>query len=211
MKKTFILTISVLVGLWAAAANDRFYIEDFSLAAGETRTVSILLDNVEEYTAFQADLYLPEGLTATNIALTSRKSANHTLSVSHWADGGMRLLSYSIRVMPYSGNSGPLVTMDVTASEGWSGPATISLRNIIFTTTTGAELPFPDETCTVTAPSPGDVNMDGEVDVADVTALISYILGNEVSPFSAVNADMDGDGGHDVADVTAIIAIILGV
>lgn len=200
--------IATAVAMWAAA-SDRFYIEDFSIAAGETRTVSILLDNEEEYTAFQADLYLPEGLTATNVALTSRKDSNHTLSVSNLPDGGMRMLSYSVRVKPYTGNSGALVTMDVTASDSWTGPATIALRNIVFTTTTGAELPFADEVCTVTLHNPGDVNMDGTVDVLDVTTLISKILGNEVTPFSDDNADMDGDSIHDVLDVTGIIALIL--
>lgn len=200
----------VMAVAMSAAATDRFYIEDFSIAAGETRTVEILLDNEEEYTAFQADLYLPEGLTATNIALTGRKSANHTLSVSHWADGGRRLLSYSIRVMPYSGNSGALVTMDLTASEDWSGPATISLRNIVFTTTTGAELPFADETCTVTLLYPGDVNMDETVDVDDATALINKILGKAVPVFNADNADMNGDNEHDISDVSSIINLILG-
>ena len=67
MKKTIILFTAMVVAL-GAAATDRFYIEDFTISPGETRTVSILLDNEAEYTAFQSDLYLPEGLTAANIS-----------------------------------------------------------------------------------------------------------------------------------------------
>ena len=52
-----------VVSLLCAAATDRFYIEDFSIAPGETRTVSILLDNEAAYTAFQTDIYMPNGLT----------------------------------------------------------------------------------------------------------------------------------------------------
>ena len=208
MTRTIILTMVMMAAL-CAAASDRFYLENFSIAAGETRTVGILLDNEAVYTAFQADLYLPEGLTATNITLTDREDASHTLSLSNLPDGGKRLLSYSIRVKPYSENSGALVTMDITASGNWMGPATIALHNIIFTAITGAELPFADETCAVTLRNPGDVNIDGTVDVLDVTTLISKILGNPVPQFSADNADIDGDSIHDVADVTAIIAIIL--
>ena len=55
----------------------------------------------------------------------------------------------------------------------------------------------------------GDVNGDGRVDVSDVTALISKVLGNEVSPFNAANADMNGDNRLDVSDVTALIAMVL--
>ena len=56
----------------------------------------------------------------------------------------------------------------------------------------------------------GDVNMDGIVDVADVTAIISYILGTEVSPFNMAVANINNDDAIDVADVTSIIAFILG-
>lgn len=51
MKKTIIWLMAMVVAL-GAAATDRFYIEDFALAPGESRAVSILLDNEVEYTAF---------------------------------------------------------------------------------------------------------------------------------------------------------------
>ncbi len=51
----------------------------------------------------------------------------------------------------------------------------------------------------------GDVNNDNAVDVADVTKVVSIILGSEGS--SA--ADVNKDGSVDVADVTKIISIIL--
>ena len=58
----------------------------------------------------------------------------------------------------------------------------------------------------------GDVNHDTFVDVADVTALIGYILGNNTGEFYLEQANVDGDAENtiDVGDVTALIAIILG-
>lgn len=56
----------------------------------------------------------------------------------------------------------------------------------------------------------GDVNMDGAIDVSDVTALIAHILGTEVTPFNEAAADVTSDSSIDVSDVTALIAIILG-
>ena len=61
----------------------------------------------------------------------------------------------------------------------------------------------------VVSPRMGDVNMDGSVNVADVTALISYILGTPVSPFNVDVANINGDESINVADVTGLIAIIL--
>lgn len=66
------------------------------------------------------------------------------------------------------------------------------------------------ESYTNTAPpiyEPGDVNGDGMVNVSDVTALVSIILGN--TPMDAA-ADVNGDGVVNVSDVTALVSIILG-
>ena len=62
-----------------------------------------------------------------------------------------------------------------------------------------------------------DVDRDGEIDVADVTAIIAIILvqGNDSETESLKKiydydvADVDRDGAIDVADVTALIDIIL--
>lgn len=55
----------------------------------------------------------------------------------------------------------------------------------------------------------GDVNGDGNVDVADITALASYILGEPSADFVLANADVNEDGSIDVADITAVATIIL--
>ena len=57
--------------------------------------------------------------------------------------------------------------------------------------------------------TPGDVNMDGRVDVADVAALIDIALGSVLCDYDPVAADLDGDGKFTVIDVTALIAMIL--
>lgn len=51
--------------------------------------------------------------------------------------------------------------------------------------------------------------MDGNLDVSDVTALISKILGQNPSPFNSAAGDIDGNGIHDVNDVTGIITLIV--
>lgn len=195
-----------------AAATDRFYIDDFTISTGETVTVSIQLDNETEYTAFQSDIYLPEGLAAANFALTARKSSNHSLTATILPDGGIRLLSYSLQLKTYRGNSGALVTFDLTASDDFAGDATIALRNTLFTTEAGVEIPFDNEECQVTLPVEGirgDVNDDGYVTIADVTVLIDYLLGTSVLHFNSGNADVNGNGEITIADVSALIDMLL--
>ena len=55
----------------------------------------------------------------------------------------------------------------------------------------------------------GDANIDGQVDVADITTVASFILGTTPKPWSPANADANADGTIDVADITAIASIIL--
>ena len=55
----------------------------------------------------------------------------------------------------------------------------------------------------------GDVNHDGKVDVADVTTLVDYILGNTPQGFNSNNCDVNEDTKIDVSDVTSLVDIIL--
>ena len=54
----------------------------------------------------------------------------------------------------------------------------------------------------------GDVNGDGFVTSADVTALYNFLLNNDSSDL--VNGDQDGDGYITSGDVTIIYNILLG-
>ena len=54
-------------------------------------------------------------------------------------------------------------------------------------------------------PLTGDVNGDGEVNIADVNAVIDMILtGKQATP-----GDVNGDGEVNIADVNAVIDSIL--
>ena len=52
---------------------------------------------------------------------------------------------------------------------------------------------------------PADVNRDGEVNIADVNAIIDAILNDSMPP----NADVNQDGEVNIADVNAVIDVIL--
>ena len=76
------------------------------------------------------------------------------------------------------------------SSEGesnWSMPMSVSLGSILL----------------------GDADDDGEVTVADITAIASSILGTEPEKWNAKNADADQDGQITVSDITTTASIIL--
>lgn len=55
----------------------------------------------------------------------------------------------------------------------------------------------------------GDVNKDGSITIADVTALVNIILG-KTTDYESRLADVNTDGSITIADVTALVNIILG-
>lgn len=55
----------------------------------------------------------------------------------------------------------------------------------------------------------GDVNRDGVIDIADVSAIIAHMFGDELPVFDEVAADVNGDNIIDVDDINAIIDMIL--
>lgn len=60
----------------------------------------------------------------------------------------------------------------------------------------------------VAAAEPGDVNGDGNVTAADITALYNYLLNSDETYLST--SDVNGDGNITSADITAVYNILLG-
>ena len=55
----------------------------------------------------------------------------------------------------------------------------------------------------------GDVNNDGEVTIADVTALVNVLLGKDTSSYNLDAADVNENGTRTIADVTELVNILL--
>ena len=109
----------------------------------------------------------------------------------------------------YTARTNKMYTIGITASEklgfvkatGTAMPANKAWIEYDGT----AELVLPIENTTLK----GDVNMDGQVNVADVTTLVDYILGKNPSPCDGNACDVNEDGNVNVSDVTSLVDIIL--
>ena len=217
MRKTIALLVAALVTIAATAAN-RLYLPDFTICPGETVLVALILENDEQFTAFQTDLILPEGITVVQeddeylFELSGRKASDHTIVSKMREDGALRMVSFSIGVKPYSGNNGALVIIPFTAADDFTGPATIKLKNSRLANLEGEEFVLAGESSHVIQLEEqilGDVNGDGAVNVTDVTQLISYVANGCTSSVHIENADLINDGNINVSDVTSLINRII--
>ena len=213
-----------LVAWIAAQAEDKLYISDFNINAGETKQVEIMLDNSVAYTALQADIYLPEGLTIEQddgeylFDLTDRKARNHTISSADLSSGAIRILIASQTLKEISGNSGALVTFNIIADASFSGTHTIKLSNIVATEANRTEHLLADTECVVTGPQGGEeppIAGDDRLYISDFTITagetkqVEIMLDNTVA-YTALQADIylpegltiEQDDGEYLFDLT---------
>lgn len=132
-----------------ALSNDYLSVEDFTIYAGETKEVEIYLDNTKGYTAFQADIHLPEGLVlAENASLGSRASVSHMLVTCLSNANVLRTVAFSLLAEDFNSNDGCLVKFAVTAKKNFAG-GTLSIENVMFATSDEDGYVLSDVTATI--------------------------------------------------------------
>ena len=217
MNKRIISAIVFLLALVnQVSAEDKVTISDFVISAGETKELSITLENEVTYAAFQFDLYLPGGLIVSEYSKDQTRIPQETvLSMAKQTDGGYRFIAVAMQATPIAGTSGGVVTVKVTANEDLaSGNLTGYFRKVKLSKSDGtgntyAEMSFP---ITILEPSVlvGDANDDGEVDVKDIVDIVNHTMGKPTSTgkFIETAADINEDGQINIADIVALIKIL---
>ena len=89
----------------------------------------------------------------------------------------------------------------VTNAEGTTTIALAEVQNMYFS----------NDGSTTPVYQKGDVNMDGQVNIADVTALIDYLLSGDATNINVEAANVNEDDAVNIADVTALIDMLLSV
>ena len=201
---------------------DTLYIDDFSIEPGNTVSVPVVMDNeITNIAAVQFDIALPSELSIPqadngdySIQLTDRMSDNHYVIANPKANGDIRIVAVSFPTSDFVGNSGAIMNIDMAAIESFTGTTQFTVKNVTMTTADAlTEISVPDFVVVVTVVKGsdhvyGDVNCDGVVTSADITALYNYLLSGDET-FIATS-DVNGDGSITSTDVTVIYNILMG-
>ena len=211
MNKRIISAIVFLLALVnQVLAEDKVTISGFVISSGESKELSITLENEVTYAAFQFDLYLPEGLIVSEYNKDQTRIPEETvLSMAKQKDGSYRFIAVAMQATPIAGTNGGIVTVKVTAKEDLaSGSLTGYFRKVKLSKSDGTgntytEMSFP---ITILEPSflEGDANDDGEVDAEDIITITEYMMGKEPENFNFKNADVNGDSVINIADIIQI-------
>ena len=126
-----------LVATVAAMAENKVYIEPFSIVPGEMATVNVMMDNDDDISSLQLDLNLPAGLTYVgneerNTERITRTS--HTLNATDYPAVTKRFTIFAKAVTAkktaIAGKSGVLFSFDVKA-EKWFNGGEVVLSNVV--------------------------------------------------------------------------------
>ena len=99
--------------------GDRMVIPGLKVSPGTIQRLAVQLINSDEYTAFQAELLFPKGISPVKksnggycVSLSSRKT-NHTISANVLSNGALKVASFSMNNESLKGNSGDLFYIEI--------------------------------------------------------------------------------------------------
>ena len=179
----------------ASRAKDTFYIAPVNIAPGDSKTITLNLDNSQVFRGFQTDIELPKGLKIASksngnfdISLTDRGSSSFSVSSNLMSDGSVRILGYSTQGESIKGNQGALVRISVRASSDFSG-GYIKLKNSIFSDVNNRDVKLDNSQLFVGTKEQNDVSVKGGEISPEVSKAFSLELSNE-SEMTAFQMDV---------------------
>ncbi len=122
--------------------EDYLSANDMSLKAGEHKSLLIELNSSIDYTAFQMDITLPEGVKISKAQLGDRVGRSHVLAMR---DNGAftRLMSYSSKNSSIEAGQGTILMLDLEAEDSFFNEGKIWFDNIRFVPTDGEKVFLP--------------------------------------------------------------------
>ncbi len=141
----------------SATTTDRIFINDFSIEPGETKTIEVKLASNLDYTAFQCDLYLPEGIRLVEGAngafasIASGIEGTHAVASALQYDGSLRIIAYSLQNANLNENGETVFNITVQADEELERELTSSFKNVLLATAEAKEYSAPTTTTAISA------------------------------------------------------------
>ena len=204
--------------------DNSLYIDDTSIKINSKGALSVKMKNTASVEGFSFDLYLPDGITVAkdanenpDVRLGTERTTSeqtNTFTATILDNGALRVMAASTNGSVIGGNDGEVCVVNFIVGESVAqGDYTVYLRNIVISDENAKAYETAEISATITVTAPktmdGDANGDGDITVADYTAIAHYIMGNTPEGFDERAADANKDGKVNVADYTAVTHLLL--
>ena len=193
-------------------ADNKCYLPNFSIADGQTKTVSLILDNETPFTAFQTDIYLPDGLTIVDDSFkVTNRALNHTISAKSFGDGRMRIICFSPSSSVIASGTGSVVEFDIRSNISTEETYTIELKNQTFSTSTAEEYVLPNSTSNVTIVGTLVSEIILNESRAEMNVGETLILTATINPSHATNKDIEWFSSNPEVATVSSLGIVTAV
>ena len=217
MKKHIILSLALLCQVLGVAAEDKVYISDFSIKAGETKRIALCFDTDRtDITRLQGTVMMPAGLTVQNqsdvagtyVWITGNDTRTGGALMSYnYATGGV-LMTYGT----FTAGKGAVAYIDVMASSSLAENSTITISDFKVMNNEKIYTDVTSENCTVTRDASGQGGeQSGEVSFAfspesltlekGQTATVDVTMTNSMA-LTGMQAKLTASTGLTVTSVT---------
>ena len=217
MKKHIILSLALLCQVLGVAAEDKVYISDFSIKAGETKRIELCFDTERtDVTRLQGMVTMPAGLTVQN---QSDVAGTYVWITGNDARTGGALMSYNYAtgsVLMTSGTftagTGAVAYIDVMASSSLAENSTITISGFKVMNNEKIYTDVTSENCIVTREAAGQSGeQSGDVSFAfspesltlekGETATVDVTMTNSMA-LTGMQATLTASTGLTVTSVT---------
>ena len=198
--------------------QNAIYFEPLEALTGSELVATVELKNAIEVGGYSFDFVLPEGVSVAKNAkgkftatLIDDRHDEHSISVNY-ADGYYSVAVLSLGGGELSGNDGGIISLPlVVSSDMPEGTYPIEIRNVKFSTPAAVSVAVPNVTTSITVSDVqlGDVNQDGQIDIADAIGIVNRVVRKDSATFIEKAADVNGDGQVDIADAIAVVNIVV--
>lgn len=201
--------------------TNAIYAQPTSSQPGYETTLTICLKNAQAATAYSFDLQLPDG-----VSLATKSNGDYQCMLSNRHNGHQEVVNYitesgvysfailSLQSNELNGNDGTVLTLRLKVSDKVvNGDYAIKILNAKYSIASGSasvNMPETISKLTINQYKKGDVNNDGNVDIADAVCIVNHVVGIATPSFVAQAADANGDGSVDISDAVRIINLIVG-
>ena len=184
-------------------------------AVGSNVALHVSMDNYDAIEGLQFDIVGSDAFTtaAASIVKTSRGSGL-TVTTKQMDETTLRVVCYLMGGGIARG-SGELLTLLLKPVNTLTlGQHTLKVQNIMLGTS-GMQNKYAGSDLNVTFNvvdeyTPGDVNGDGDVDIADAVCIVNFVVGKPITTFNDAAADVNNDGDVDIADAVYIVNYVVG-
>lgn len=206
-----------------STADYSIYANALPVRPGEQMTLSIMMNNVNPITGWQADLKLPEGFSIAKddadddivtVATDRTTEEAHSIITNELPDGRIRIMENSATNATFEGTSGKVATIVLNVDENVNpGDYYLEFFNVKLAEAnayaTKHEAGTAVSTFRVLDYMDGDVNNDKNVDIADLVQIVNYIMERPTVDCIDAAADVNKDGDINGIDYIGEINLIM--